>query len=167
VTTHEKITLRAAKPGDARLIHRFVCELALYEREPQAVEVTPEILQVQLETEPPPFECLIAELTGEPAGFALFFHNYSTWKGRRGIWLEDLYVSERYRRRGVGAALFEGVSRLAVERGCGRLEWAVLDWNRPAIDFYEGLGASALREWSIFRLTGDALESLGRHRPPV
>jgi GNAT superfamily N-acetyltransferase len=161
----DKITLYAAKPDDAKLIHRFVCELALYEREPQAVEVTPETLRAQLASDPPPFECLIAELCDEPAGFALFFHNYSTWKGRRGIWLEDLYVSERYRRRGVGAALFEAVSRLAVERGCGRLEWAVLDWNRPAIGFYERLGALALRDWSIFRLTGEALDALGRRQP--
>ena len=158
----EPIRIRPATVDDARLIHRFVCELALYEREPQAVEVTPEILAAQLASAPPPFECLIAELGAEPAGFALFFHNYSTWKGRRGIWLEDLFVSESHRRRGVGSALFGAVSRLAVERGCGRLEWAVLDWNRPAIDFYERLGAYALGEWSIFRLTGDALEALGR-----
>jgi GNAT superfamily N-acetyltransferase len=153
--------IRRAAPDDAELIHRFVCELAAYEREPDAVETTPAVIRAQLQAEHPPFECVIAELAGEAAGFALFFHNYSTWRGRRGVYLEDLYVPERFRRHGVGQALLRAVARIALERACGRLEWAVLDWNRPAIDFYERLGAQALGDWTIYRVTGAALAALG------
>jgi len=156
------VEIRFATPEDAPTIHRFVRELAEYEKEPHAVEATVESLRRELERAPPPFECLIAELDGEPAGFALFFHNYSTWKGRRGLYIEDLYVPKRLRRRGVGRALVLALGRLARERDCGRLEWAVLDWNEPAIAFYESLGAAPLAEWSIWRLSGRALDEFGR-----
>jgi GNAT superfamily N-acetyltransferase len=156
------LTIRFATPDDAEIIHGFVCELAAYEREPDAVEATPESLRADLARQPPPFECLLAERDGEPAGFALFFHNYSTWKGRRGIYLEDLYVPQRLRRNGIGRALFVAVGRVARENNCGRLEWAVLDWNQPAIEFYRSLGATPLAEWTTWRLTGDALEQFGR-----
>src|SRR5687768_14761428 len=106
------LEIRFATPDDAATIHRFVCELAEYEKEPDAVEATVETLRRELERQPPPFECLLAELDGEPAGFALFFHNYSTWKGRRGLYVEDLYVPERMRRRGVGRALMLRIAEL-------------------------------------------------------
>jgi len=149
---------------DARVIHRFICELAAYEREPDAVEATPESLLAQLACERPPFECLIAEADGQPVGFALFFHNYSTWRGRPGIYVEDIYVPEPQRGRGIGRALFLEVARLAVARRCARLELAVLEWNRPSIEFYERHGAVALDEWRLFRIDGEALERLGRDR---
>src|SRR5262245_24777539 len=126
--------IRPARPADVPLILSLVRELAEYERAPAEVEATEQMIRDSLFGAAPACEALIGEIDGAGQGFALFFHNYSTWKGRRGVYLEDLFVSERYRRRGVGAALFEAVSRLAVERGCGRLECAVLDWNRSAIE---------------------------------
>jgi GNAT superfamily N-acetyltransferase len=153
-------TVRPATPDDAELIHRFVRELAAYEREPSAVEATPESLRAQMLREPPPFECVIGELDGEPAGFALFFHNYSTWTGKPGIYLEDLFVRPDARGRGLGKALLVHLARVACARGCGRFEWAVLDWNRPAIEFYEALQAVPMAEWTTYRLTGDALRRL-------
>ncbi len=155
-------TLRFAEPRDAATILRFVRELAEYEREPDAVEATEETLAHQLAEAPPPFECLIAEADGAPVGMALFFHSYSTWRARRGIWLEDLYVTPSARGQGHGAALLRALARLAVERGCARLEWSVLDWNEPAIAFYRALGASPMSEWTTMRLDGEALRALGR-----
>jgi GNAT superfamily N-acetyltransferase len=154
------IRLRFAEPADAATIHRLVVALATYEREPAAVVVTVDELAAQLASQPPPFECLLAEEAGEARGFALFFHNYSTWRGRRGIWLEDLFVPAEHRGRGIGKLLLREVARIAVDRGCARFEWAVLDWNQPAIDFYRSLGATPLSEWSIFRLSDAALAAL-------
>lgn len=159
------LQIRFATPDDASLLHRFVRELAEYEREPLAVKVTEEELRAQLSQPRPPFECLIAERGDEgpevqALGFALFFASYSTWRGRPGIYLEDLYVPPVHRGAGVGRALLAALARLARERGCARLEWSVLDWNTPAIGFYERLGATAMSEWTIFRLTDDALERL-------
>ncbi|MBK9001296.1 MAG: GNAT family N-acetyltransferase [Myxococcales bacterium] len=151
------LRIRTALPADASLVLGFIRELAEYEREPLAVEATAETLRAQLSSAAPPFECLIAELDGSACGFALFFQSYSTWRGRPGLYLEDLFVSESQRGRGVGKALLSRVARIAVERGCARLEWAVLDWNQPAIDFYRALGAVPMAEWTVFRLTGDAL----------
>lgn len=156
------LAIRFAEPRDAATLHRFICELAAYEKEPDAVEVTPARLAAQLAETPPPFECLLAEDDGAPVGFALFCHNYSTWRGRRGIWLEDLYVPEHLRGRGVGLALLRRLGRIAVERGCGRMEWSVLDWNTPAHGFYRAIGATPLDEWTTWRLTGDGLAALGR-----
>lgn len=157
-------TLRFATPTDAETIFAFIQALADYEREPQAVETRPEVLARQLAEERPPFECLLCEVGGVAVGFALFFPNYSTWLGKPGIHIEDLFVLPEHRGQGHGRALLEAVARLAVERGCGRLEWAVLDWNTPAIGFYEKLGARPLGEWTTFRLTGRALEELGARR---
>jgi GNAT superfamily N-acetyltransferase len=158
------IAVRTARAtiDDARTIHRFVSELATYERAPDAVVATPQSLLEQLAAERPPFECLIAESAGEPVGFALYFHNYSTWRGRPGLYIEDIYVPERLRGRGIGRALFRELGRQAVERGCARIELAVLEWNRPSIEFYLGHGAVCLDEWRLYRLEGEALERLGR-----
>lgn len=155
------LSIRFAEPADAETIHRFICALAEYEKEPDAVEVDPPTLAAQLAEEPPPFECLIAEAAEGPVGFALFFHNYSTWRGRRGLYLEDLFVPPAHRGRGIGKALLVRLGRIAVERGCGRMEWAVLDWNTPAHGFYRTLGAQPLDEWTTWRLTGPALAALG------
>jgi GNAT superfamily N-acetyltransferase len=161
-----KIDIRSVRPtlDDARAIHRFVCELAAYEREPDAVQATPESLLEQLRGDRPPFECLLAEEDGAPVGFALYFHNYSTWRGRPGLYVEDVYVPEPLRGRGIGRALFRELGRRALARGCERLELAVLEWNRPSIDFYERLGAAPLDEWRLFRFDGEALERLARGR---
>lgn len=153
-------TIRPARADDADTIHRFILELATYEGAPDAVEVTPAELGAQLAGAAPPFECLLAELDGRPVGFAVFFPNYSTWRGRRGVYLEDLFVTERYRGRGVGTALLRHVGRLARARGCARVEWAVLDWNAPAIAFYRALGAIPLDEWTVYRLTDQPLAKL-------
>ncbi len=158
MTIGQRCRIRPATPADAEQVHRFICELAHYEREPDAVEVTPEQLCWQLSQSPPPFECLLAELDATPVGFALFYHSYSTWRGRQGIWLEDLYVSEPHRRHGVGKRLLLEVAAIAAARGCPRLEWSVLDWNEPAIRFYRSLGAEPMSAWTVYRLTGDALE---------
>jgi GNAT superfamily N-acetyltransferase len=163
-----KIAVREACPTieDARVIHRFVCELAAYEREPDAVEATPESLLEQMQSDRPPFECLIATVDDEPAGFALYFHNYSTWRGRPGLYVEDIYVPEVLRGRGIGDAILQELGRLALDRGCARLELAVLDWNTPSIAFYENRGATALDEWRLFRIDGEALDRLAHGRIP-
>jgi GNAT superfamily N-acetyltransferase len=160
VTT--ELEIRVATADDAATLLRFIQELAEYEREPNAVKTTAETLRAQLSSEKPPFECLVAEENGEPVGFALFFQSYSTWRGQPGIYLEDLYVPERLRRRGIGRALLRAVARAAVERKAGRLEWAVLDWNQPAIDFYRSLGAVPMKEWTVFRLSDETLANLAR-----
>ncbi len=153
--------IRLAGPEDASTILRFIRELAAYEREPDAVEVDAQTLAAQLAEPSPPFECLIAE-DDEPVGFALFFSTYSTWRGRRGLHLEDLRVTPNARRRGVGSALLRRLATIAVERGCARLEWAVLDWNELAISFYRGLGATPQDEWTTWRLTDEPLRALAR-----
>ena len=154
------LTLRAATPADAATVLELIRALAVYERQPDAVEVDAATLAAQLAAQPPPFECLLAELDGRTAGFALFFHTYSTWRGRRGIWLEDLFVVPEARRRGVGEALLRRVAALAQGRGCARFEWSVLDWNTEAIEFYERLGVSVLPEWRICRVSDAALARL-------
>jgi GNAT superfamily N-acetyltransferase len=156
------LSIRFATARDAEVIVDFIRALAAYEREPDAVEVTADVLRSQIESADPPFECLIAELDGAAAGFALFFRNYSTWRGRPGLFLEDLFVLERHRRNGIGGALLKRLAALSVERGYGRMEWSVLDWNQPAHDFYRSLGAIPMDEWTIWRLTGNALERVGR-----
>jgi len=151
------LSIRFATAQDAEVIVGFIRELADYEREPEAVEVTAAILRAQMESDDPPFECLIADLDGAAAGFALFFRNYSTWRGRPGLFLEDLFVPERYRRRGIGRALLGRLAAISVERGYGRMEWSVLDWNKPAQDFYRSLDATPMDEWTIWRLSAAAL----------
>jgi GNAT superfamily N-acetyltransferase len=155
-------TIRFATPADAELILHFIRELAEYEHEAGAVAATPAIIRSQMEQPQPPFECLIAEYDGEAAGFALFFRNYSTWRGSPGLYLEDLFVPERFRGHGIGNALFKRMTQLAVERGWARMEWAVLDWNRPAQEFYRARGAAAKDQWTAWRLDGDALAKVAR-----
>jgi GNAT superfamily N-acetyltransferase len=152
--------IRHATPDDADLVFHFVNELARYEREPEAVVCTAGDLRQQLGSASPPFSCLLAELEGEPVGFALYFFNYSTWRGRPGLYLEDLFVVPEARGRGAGKQLLVELARIAVARGCARMEWTVVDWNEPAIDFYRALGARRLDGWQLFRLTGPALEAL-------
>lgn len=158
------LAIRFAGPGDAETIHRLIRGLAAYERAPQAVEVTPGTLRRQLAGTPAPFECLLAEEDGVACGFALFFQSYSTWLGRPGLWIEDLFVEEPYRRRGVGRALLAELARIAVARGYGRMEWAVLDWNRPAWAFYRSLGAEPLEEWTTHRLGEAGIRALAAER---
>ena len=154
------MTVRSATPDDVPTILRFVRELATYEREPDAVVATEAMLRDALFGARPAAEALIAEADGAATGFALFFHNFSTWEGRRGIYLEDLYVTPAARGTGAGKALLRRLAQLAVERDCARLEWAVLDWNAPAIGFYDAIGAASMDEWSVRRVTGDALAAL-------
>jgi GNAT superfamily N-acetyltransferase len=149
--------IRFATAADAELIMRFIRGLAEYEHEAHSVAATPSLIRAQIEQPEPPFECLIAEHDGEPAGFALFFRNFSTWSGRPGLYLEDFFVPERFRGQGVGKALFKRMARLAIERGWARMEWSVLDWNRPAQQFYRARGAIAEDGWTVWRLDGDAL----------
>lgn len=151
--------IRPATTDDAATILRFIRELAVYEREPDAVEVTVETLREQLSSPRPPFECVIGELADEPVGFALFFANYSTWRGRAGLYLEDLYVTPQARGAGVGKALLRHLAALAVGRGCVRMEWSVLDWNAPAIGFYESIGAAPMSQWTVYRLADGALRA--------
>jgi GNAT superfamily N-acetyltransferase len=153
------VTIRPATPQDSALILRFIRELAEFEREPDAVKATEESLAHALFDERSA-EAVIAEQEGKPMGFALFFHNFSTWTGRKGLYLEDLYVTPEARGSGVGTALLRHLAGIALDRDCGRFEWAVLDWNTPAIDFYTAVGAESLDEWRIRRVTGDALAKL-------
>jgi GNAT superfamily N-acetyltransferase len=152
--------IRPATADDAEAIHELILALATYERAPDAVEATPATLRAQLEAERPPFECLIAERDGHAVGFALFFQTYSTWEGRSGLYLEDLYVREEERGSGIGKALFLACARIAAERGYGRFDLAALDWNAPAIGFYESLGGRRHEGWGLFRWDRDALERL-------
>jgi GNAT superfamily N-acetyltransferase len=155
------IHLRPASPDDATLLLAFIRELAEYERAPDAVTaVEADLLRDGFGPEPR-FRAIVAEVEGEPAGFALFFFSYSTWQGRKGLYLEDLFVRPRFRGRGVGKALFVHLARLAVDEGCGRFQWQVLDWNQPSIEFYEAMGARRMTEWLTMRLEGDALARLG------
>lgn len=164
-----RIAIRAATPDDVPLILRLIRALAEYEREPQAVVATEDLLRRHLFGQGvgrgPVAECVIGEIDGKAEGFALFFHNFSTWVGRPGIYLEDLFVRPESRGSGLGKALLAHIARLAVERGCGRVEWAVLDWNEPAIGFYKKLGARAMDEWTVYRLMGEALQRLGATAP--
>ncbi len=154
--------IRTATPDDVPAILTMVRELAEYERAPQEVTATEPQLHTALFGEAPAVYALIAENdeTGEPVGFAMWFLNFSTWLGRHGIYLEDLYVKPHARGDGHGRALLTRLAQIAVERGCGRMEWAVLDWNEPSIGFYKSLGAVPMDEWTIFRLTGDSLGRL-------
>lgn len=142
------------------LLLSFIKELAEYERLSHEVSATEETLRESLFGDWRGAETLLAYSGGEPAGFALFFHNFSTFLGRSGIYLEDLYVRPEFRGSGIGRTLLVHLARLAEERGCGRLEWSVLDWNEPSIGFYESLGAVAMDDWTVYRLTGDALREL-------
>jgi GNAT superfamily N-acetyltransferase len=152
--------IRDATPDDVALIYRFIRDLARYEKLEDRVVATEERVRETLFGARPSAEVLIGEEDGRPVGFALFFQNYSTFLARPGIYLEDLFVDPEMRGRGYGKRLLAELARIAKERECGRVEWAVLDWNHPAIDFYKSLGATPVDEWTIFRLTGSALDRL-------
>ena len=155
--------IRPASPEDIPNILTFIRELAEYEREPQAAVATHGDLLRDGFSEPRRFHCLIAESSGLPAGFALYFYTYSTWRGHAGLYLEDLFVRPAFRGKGIGKALLASVAAIAVAEGCPRFEWAVLNWNTPAIDFYQSVGAEPMAEWTTMRLSGDALASLAAH----
>jgi GNAT superfamily N-acetyltransferase len=158
------LRIRSAEPADVALILTFIRHLAEYEREPHAVVMTEDQLLRDGFGRDRYFQCLIAESNGQPAGFALFFPVYSTWKGRS-IHLEDLFVLPEFRGQGIGKALLRRVAAIALERGCARLQWDVLEWNKLALDFYRTLGAVTLDEWRIMRVTGEALEALAEPKP--
>jgi len=154
------LTIRPATPADVPLILEFIRELAEYERDPQAAVVTSaDLLRDGFGSEPK-FRVDIAEWSGEPAGFAFYFWNYSTWQGKPGLYLEDLFVRPRFRGTGIGKALLVHLARVAIKNNCGRLVWQVLDWNTPAIEFYQSLGAETMKEWLTMRVTGEALVRL-------
>lgn len=154
------VTIRFATATDVPVILRLVRELAEYERALDKVVATEALLHDALFGATPAAEALIADQDGAAVGLALFFHNFSTWTGWRGIYLEDLYVTPGARGQGIGKGLLTRLAAIAVERGCTRFEWAVLNWNTPAIDFYRSLGAEPMTEWTTNRLTGDALTRL-------
>lgn len=156
------LAIRPAERADVPVIAELIRGLARFEKLEHEVTMTEDRLTASLFGERRYAETLIAEQGGGPVGFALFFHNFSTFLAQPGIYLEDLFVLPEHRSRGIGRALLKELARLAVERGCGRLEWAVLDWNRDAIGFYERLGARPNSEWTVYRLAGEALTSLGR-----
>ena len=156
----DMLTIRKATPDDIPLILEFIRELAEYERAPAEAVATPDDLRRDGFSGEPRFFVEIAEWDGEPAGFALWFFNYSTWQGKPGLYLEDLFVRPRFRKKGIGKALLVHLARVAVEKGCGRYQWQVLDWNTPAVEFYESLGARVMKEWLTMRVTGEALEKL-------
>lgn len=159
------IRITRATERDVPLILQFIRELAEYERAPTEAVATVESLTAALFGDRPAAEVLIAYLDDEPAGFALFFHNFSTWTGRRGIYIEDIFVRPPMRRKGIGEALMHELAAIAVERDCGRLEWAVLNWNELAISFYEKIGAVPLDDWTTFRMKGEPLSRLAQRAP--
>ncbi|MHC9418975.1 GNAT family N-acetyltransferase [Sphingomonas citri] len=154
------VSIRPATPADVPTMLRFVRELATYEREPDAVLATEPMMAEALFGSDPAAAALIAERDGEAIGFALYFFTYSTWTGRRGLWLEDLYVTTEARGSGAGAALLRALAGVALDRNCARFEWTVLDWNTPAIDFYRAKGAAPLDQWTTQRVEGEALVRL-------
>jgi len=156
------LELRAAAPADLPVILQLIAELAAYEREPDAVEANEAQLEAALFGPNPRVFCDIAEWNGQPVGFALWFYNFSTWKGRHGLYLEDLFVRPEHRGRGIGKALLQRLARHCIDEGLARFEWWVLDWNEDAIGFYRSLGAVPMDEWTVFRLTGEPLEALAR-----
>jgi len=172
-----RITLRPATPDDAPLIRRFIEELAEYEKLTHQMVATDESIRSTLfEAKPPQAEVILAFLNSEkneedhhknqtPAGFALFFHNYSTFLGKQGLYLEDLFVKPPYRGLGIGKKLLAKLAQIALQRNCGRMEWAVLNWNEPAIKFYKSLNAKPMNEWTTYRLTGDPLHALAHSSP--
>lgn len=160
----DSLRIEPASEAQVPLILEFIRGLAEYEKLSDEVVATEDSLRQSLFGPRPDAEVVIAYANDEPAGFALFFHNYSTFLGRRGLYLEDLFVKPAFRGRGVGRALLQHLARLAVERGCGRFEWWVLDWNEPAIRFYQSLGARPMSDWTVYRLTGPALEALAGNR---
>ena len=155
-----KIEIRPASPDDCELILRFITELAIYEEAEDAVVATEDDIRNTLFASDSATSAVICEIDRQAVGFAVFFFNYSTWLGKHGLYLEDLYVSPQYRGSGAGKALLKHLAKIALSRNCGRFEWSVLDWNEPAIKFYQSIGAEPQNEWVAYRLTGQALIDL-------
>jgi len=154
------ISIRPARPNDVPTVASLIRALSQYEKLEHEVTMTEDKLRASMFGPRPYAEALLAEEDGKPVGFALFFHNYSTFLAQPGLYLEDLYVLESHRGKGIGKALLVHLAKIAVERNCGRMEWAALDWNVDAIGFYEKLGAKPNSEWTVYRLTGDSLNGL-------
>ena len=163
MAAHPLLSIRPATIDDVPLIRALIAELAEYERLADAAVATDDDLRAQLFGAQPAAEVLIGEVDGEAAGFALFFHNFSTFLGKRGLYLEDLFVRPTFRDLGLGRRLMAALARIAVQRDCGRFEWSVLDWNEPAIGFYRRIGAVGMDEWTVQRLEGEALHALASH----
>ena len=161
----ENLQIDPATPADVPLLLALIRELAEFERLLHAVDADEAQLHAALFAARPDCEAVVARLDGEPVGFALYFHNFSTFRARRGLYLEDLYVRPVARGQGVGKALLLHLARIAVARGCARFEWSVLDWNQRAIDFYRAMGAEPMDEWTVFRVSGEALAKLGGGAP--
>lgn len=155
----DKLSIRSATENDTELILRFIKELAGYEHLSHQVTATKEELHEQLFVKKYA-EVLIGELNGEAVGFALFFHNFSTFLGKPGLYLEDLYVTQEARGKGLGKLFFKRLAEIALERNCGRFEWWCLDWNKPSIDFYLSLGAEPMSDWTVYRIAGEGIEKL-------
>jgi GNAT superfamily N-acetyltransferase len=162
MTAPEMLNLRSATAKDAHTLFLLILALAEYEHLSSEVTGSVENLEQHLFSQPPLARAMLAEIDQQPIGFALYFYNYSTFRTQPGIYLEDLFVLPAYRRQGVGTALLKALAQIALEGGCGRMEWSVLDWNRPAIAFYEKMGATVLPDWRICRTTGHALAQLAQ-----
>jgi GNAT superfamily N-acetyltransferase len=160
MTKHNEFQIRPAQVEDVPIILQLIRDLATYERAPDEVSATEEQLVDVLFGDKPAAEVLLAFEGQSPVGFAVFFYNFSTWLGRPGLYLEDLFVKPEKRGKGYGRALLIELAKIAKRRDCGRMEWAVLDWNEPAIKFYQTLGAKPMHEWTVFRLTGDEIAKL-------
>jgi GNAT superfamily N-acetyltransferase len=157
-----QLSIRPAQPSDVAHIHAMIVELAVFEKLEHMVVATEALLHEGLFGAKPSCEAIVGEENGEVVTFALFFHNFSTFLTKKGLYLEDLYVREAHRGKGYGTAMLKKLAEIAVERHCGRFEWSVLDWNEPAINFYKAMGASILPDWRICRVTGDALDALAK-----
>ena len=162
MSTQSPITIRGAGVGDGAIIFNFIHALADYEKLAHEVVATAESIELALTTDNARTHAVIAELNGAPVGMALYFYNFSTFLGRHGIYIEDLYVDPAHRSGGVGKKLLQHLAAKALAEGCGRVEWWVLNWNEPAIGFYERIGAKKMDEWTVYRLEGDALQKLAR-----
>lgn len=165
MTAATHFSVRPAEPADVTHIHSMIVELAVFEKLEHMVVATEELLHDGLFGVRPACEAIIGEENGEVVAFALFFHNFSTFLTKKGLYLEDLYVRQSHRGKGYGTQLLSRLAQLAVERNCGRFEWSVLDWNEPAIGFYQTMGAEVMPEWRICRVTGESLGHLARRAP--
>jgi GNAT superfamily N-acetyltransferase len=161
----DELQIRPAQASDVPVILQLIRDLATYERAPNEVTATEEQLLKVLFGDKPAAEVLLAFVGEAPVGFAVFFHNFSTWLGRSGLYLEDLFVKPEERGKGYGRALLVELGKIARDRGCGRMEWAVLNWNEPAIKFYRALGAKPMDEWTVYRLTGEGINDLAESNP--
>ena len=151
--------IRLSKPDDVEAIHQLIYELAVYEKAPEEAKATVEAIRTSLFSDKPVAHCHVAEVDGKVVGIAIWFLNYSTWLGKPGIYLEDLFVQPEYRKQGLGKEFMKVLAKLCVESGYERFQWWVLDWNTPSIDFYKSIGAVAMDEWTVFRLSGDELKT--------